>query len=415
MSFSIIVLILYLEIKHRTQAATKDALQSSRKANEAKKDFLQHISHELKTPINNMIGISQIAMNSITDTDKVMHCLEKINVSSNYLLSLINNILDMVKIDSDRLVLMNEPFYMFKTISEFSSLISSQAEIKNVEYELILHPSVHDYLVGDSLRITQILGNCLSNSIKFTPSGGLVTLEIWELEYTAKDSLYRFQITDTGKGMDEDFINRIFLPFDQEDQMIGTKYGGSGLGMSIAKTLLDLMGGTIQVNSKIGEGTTVTIDIHLMVANTPVINTTEVNFPLPRVEYDFGGMRVLVVEDNEINLEIVTEYLKNVNVRVETATNGKTAIKLFEASEKGYYNMILMDVHMPDISGYEASRRIRSSYHPDADQISIITMTADNFDNKYSSNQSGINYHISKPIDTNKLYSLLNDIWLREG
>lgn len=396
--------------EYQAKAAMKEALQLSRNANEAKKEFLYHISHELKTPISGMIGITQIAMNSITDTDKVMQCLDNVNISSQKMLTLINNILDMAKIDSDKLILINEPFSMLKVISEFSSFISSQSEIKNIEYQLILHPAINDYLVGDSLRITQIIGNCLSNSIKFTSSGGQVTLEVWELNCTTKDSLYRFQITDTGKGMDEDYIKRIFEPFDQENQTIGTKYGGCGLGMSITKSLLDLMEGTIQVNSRVGEGTTVTIDIHLRVANTPI---SEVASPLPKVEYDFEGMCVLVVEDNEIILEIVTEHLKRVNVHVETASNGNTAIKLFEASKKGYYDMILMDVHMPDINGYEVSRVIRSTNHPDSGHITIVALTADNFVNNFSCIQSGINYHLSKPVDLNKLYLLLKTIWVR--
>jgi CheY-like chemotaxis protein len=399
---------------HNTQIAIKDALQTSRKANESKKEFLSHICHEIKTPINNISGITQIAMNSISDTDKVMNCLEKIHISSNHLLTLINNILDIVKIDSDKLILINEPFYIQKSITEFSSIISTMAEIKNIDYKLIIHPIIHDYLIGDILRITQILGNCLSNSIKFTPTGGLVTLEIREVEHSSKDSLFRFQVTDNGTGMDKDYINRIFEPFDQENPVIGTKYGGSGLGMSIVKTLLDLMGGTIQVNSKSGEGTTVTIDQLLKVVNIPASDTLEKSLP-SKVVYDFTDMRVLVVEDNEINLEIVSEYLKSVNVHVETAVNGKTAIELFEASEEGYYNLILMDVHMPDISGYEASQLIRSSYHLDSSLITIIAMTADNFVDNFSCIQCGINYHISKPIDLNKLYSLLNAIWQQES
>lgn len=393
-----------------TQDATKEALQASLKANEAKKEFLSHISHEIKTPINNIIGIAQIAMNSISDTDKVMNCLEKIRSSSNNALTIINNVLEVAKIDSDKLILINEPFYMLRTIAEFSSLISSQAEIKNIEYKLIIHPTTHDYLVGDSLRITQILGNCLSNSIKFTPSGGMIILEIREMGHTSGASLYHFQITDNGKGMEEYYINRIFEPFDQEDPTIANKYGGSGLGMSITKTLLDLMGGTIQVNSRIGEGTTVSIDLLLKVAASPE-TITEEKSPNTKVEYDFSGMRVLVVEDNEINLEIVTEYLKSVNVHVETAENGNIAVERFKESEEGYYNMILMDVHMPDISGYEASRLIRSSSHPDANQITIIAMTADYFDNNFTCLHSGINYQITKPIDLNKLYSLLNAHW----
>jgi CheY-like chemotaxis protein/nitrogen-specific signal transduction histidine kinase len=390
--------------------AMKVALEASQRANEAKKMFLAHISHEIKTPINNMVGLTQIAINSMSDSTKVMQCLEKIHYASTNLLTLTNNILDMVKMDSDKLILVNEPFSLQQTIYENFTIITYLAEAKNIEYKLIIHPFSHDYLIGDSLRITQILGNCLSNALKFTPSGGMVTLEIQELEYTSKDSLFRFRITDSGKGMDETYINRIFEPFDQENPTISTKYGGSGLGMSITKSLLDLIGGTIQINSKVGEGTEITIDIPLVVADTPESNIVEIP-SISKAEYDFTGMRVLVVEDNEINLEIVTEYLKSVNIHVEAATKGTIAIELFKASEEGYYNLILMDIHLPDISGYEASRLMRSTYHPDAGRIQIVTMSADSFVNDVSCMQSGINYHITKPIDPNKLFSLLNAIW----
>ncbi len=399
--------------EYQAQEALKVALQSSTKANEAKKEYIYHLSHELKTPINSMLGITQLALASISDTHKIRHYLETLHYSANNMLDLTNNILDMAKIDSNKLILNKKPFSMLKTISMFSSLISSQAELKNVRYKLTFHPASHDYLVGDSLRILQIIGNCLSNSIKFTPSGGLITFEIREIEYTAEECLYRFQITDTGRGMDEAYINRIFEPFDQENQEIGIKYGGTGLGMSITKTLLELMGGVIHINSRLVEGTTVTIDIPLAIAAGPLC-VTEANLSLPSVEYDFTGMCVLIVEDNEINLEIVTEYLHRVNVRVEAVTNGNSAIERFKASEEGYYDMILMDVHMPDISGYEVSRRIRSMKKPDADRIVIVTMTADNYNPHHSYGASDINYHLSKPIDPNKLYSLINATWLKK-
>jgi signal transduction histidine kinase/CheY-like chemotaxis protein len=402
-----ITCILEITKEYQAKVDIREAFLEAQKANEAKKDYLSYMSHELKTPINAILGMTQIAMNSLDDKDKAENCLEKIHLSSKNLLSLIDNVLDTAIIDSGKLLSINEPFHLLKSIAEFSSLMSSQAEIRNIEYRFIYHKMVHDYLVGDNLRIIQILGNCLSNSIKFTPPGGLITLEISEKEHNEKSGLYRFVVTDTGKGMREEYIDRIFEPFEQEDNTIGPNYGGSGLGMSIVKTLIDLMGGIIRVDSTVGVGTTITIDIRLMAVeesiDKPETNNTNTKIP----KYDCSGMRVLVVEDNAINLEITIELLTCINIQVDTATNGYDAIKLFEASEEGYYNTILMDIQMPGISGYETSRMMRSSKHPDANKVYIIAMTADNDTNNFSCIQSGMNYHISKPIDIDKFYSIL--------
>ena len=385
----------------------KEELRFARKAIDSKTDFLNHICHEIKTPINAILGMTQIALNSLSDMDKVKGCLEKIDFSSRNLIELTNNILDTAKHNCNKLYLHYEPFYLLKSIKEFSSTMAVQAEVKGIDYKFIYHKMVHDYLMGDLLRILQILGNCLSNSIKFTPSGGRITLEVFEVEYTDKDSLYRFIIADNGKGMDPDYISHIFEPFDQEDRSIYSRYGGSGLGMSIVKNILDLMGGTILIDSKVDFGTTITVDIRLGIApmNNAEIDTKQSLWHQPG--YDFKGMRVLVVEDNEINLEITTEYLRFMNIQVDSVTNGFDAFKQLEESTEGYYAAILIDLQMPGINGYETSSLIRGSGHPDAERIPILAMTADSLIDQSSCIQHGMNYYISKPIDKDSLYAAI--------
>lgn len=404
-----IACILEITQKYEAHAAMKEALSNSQKANEAKKEFLSHMSYELKTPINAIIGMTQIAKNSLDDKDKIESCLDKINSSSRNLLSLINNILDVAKADSDHIILIKEPFSIKRTIIELSSLMASQMELKNIDYQLILPKLEHDCVIGDSLRITQILGNCLSNSIKFTPDGGHIRLELSEIEYDDQYGMYQFQISDTGIGMSEDFLPHIFEPFGQEAKTL-TNNDGSGLGMPIAKNLIDLMGGTIQVESMLAVGTNIVIQLRLEIAVKPADNITDTRQLKSIPKEDFGDLCALVVEDNEINQEITSEYLKYYNIMVEIATNGYDAIKLFEASDAGHYDFILMDVQMPGISGYETSNRIRASKHPDADHICIIAISADNCVDLSSCRQHGINHHISKPIDIDHFYSLLSNI-----
>lgn len=400
--------------EHQAQVDIQEVLSNLQKANEAKKDFLSHMSHELKTPINAIIGMTQIAHKSSHDADKVSSCLDKINYASKNLLILINDILNTAKVDSDKLLLNNQPFSLPNVISYFSSLVKTQADLNHQDYRLIYHDIRDEYLIGDSLRLIQILSNCTSNSLKFTPLGGKITLEIIELNFYESKALYRFIISDTGKGMREDYLDRLFQPFDQEDSTIAIKYGGSGLGMSITKNLIILMGGTIRISSEIDSGTVVTIDLAFQLdqdknsaANTlPMENTLD-------KDYDFTGMRVLVVEDNEINLEITCEFLKYLKVEVECVSNGYEAIKLFETSTQGYYQAILMDVQMPGLSGFDTTKIIRNSKHPDATKIVIIAVTADNFADSQLSKTYGMDYHITKPIDMDKFNQIIQTIYLQ--
>jgi signal transduction histidine kinase/CheY-like chemotaxis protein len=400
--------------KHEAQVALNNALINVQKANEAKKEFLSHMSHELKTPINSIIGMTQIASKSLTDRIKVENCLNKINIASNSLLDLINNILNLAKLDNDKIILIREPFHLHNTLIYISTLMHSQAEINNQEFKIELNDVKDEYIIGDKLRLVQILNNCISNSLKFTPSGGKISLQIKEIDRYTNKVVYCFNIIDNGKGMSEDYIERIFIPFDQEDSSIAQIYGGTGLGMAITKNLVELMGGTIDIKSKIGVGTSVSMNITFDLPETglePVLSgkkNSNLNSP------SSSGKRVLVVEDNEINLEITCEFLKYMNMSVEAASTGLEALALFKASEPGHYDAILMDLQMPGLNGYDTTKAIRSSSHRDANRVCIIAMTADNFADDRSSLECGMNYHIAKPIDIDKLNLILHSLVLKE-
>lgn len=393
--------------KH-SQQILKDALLNAQKANNAKKEFLSHMSHEIRTPIYTVIGMTEIALKSLEDQEKVKVSLQKVIISSKQLLALINDILDMSKIDSNKMILSREPFQLSQLLYTLSSIVSTQAEFNQQHFALNITEIKDDIILGDGLRLNQILINCISNALKFTPSGGNIFLNVAEIEKHAHKALYRFIISDNGKGMSEDYIGRIFVPFEQEDNSIVKKYGGSGLGMSITKNLVTLMGGNIHVESKLGLGTKITIDIVFEISTEANIEETKVENPLT---FHFSDYRILIVEDNEINLEITCEILKTTDIIIETATDGKKAIQLFESSKPGYYSAILMDVQMPEMNGYEAARIIRNTTHPDANTICIIALTANSFTEDISNTlENGMNYHITKPIQQEKLFSLLQKV-----
>jgi PAS domain S-box-containing protein len=395
----------------RSEKEKENALMIVQKANEAKKDFLSYMSHELKNPINTTIGMTQIALMHLDNKEKVEDCLNKINFSSNNLLALINNILDISKLDCDKLVLVHEPFSLSEILSPFKNLENMQAELNSKEYIFITKDLQDDYLIGDSYRLAQIIGNCISNSLKFTPQGGKVKLEITEIEKLAHKALFRIVISDTGKGMSEEFLKNIFIPYNQEDSTISHKYGGTGIGMSITKNLVELMGGNIKVESKVNQGTKISINLAFPICNDFPKSADKKESERKSSNYDCQRKRILVVEDNEINQEIAREFLNFINAVTEEAMNGYEAIKLFEASEPGYYDVILMDLHIPEMDGYETTKTIRNSAHPNAKTICIIAMTADGFADSQLSIDCGMNYHITKPIDIENLCTLLQNIF----
>ncbi len=396
----------------RDQQALNDALINAQNASKAKSDFLSRMSHEIRTPMNAIMGMTTIAAASIDDTNKIEDCLSKISASSKHLLMLINDILDMSKIESGKLTITNEPFNILELIKSISSITYGQAKAKDLDFDIVVESLSYENLLGDSLRLRQVLLNILSNSIKYTNSGGKIEVTVQEVSNRIKDSIFiRFIISDTGIGMSEEFLKRIFDLFEQENLETENKLGSTGIGMVITKNIVTLMNGTILVDSNKGEGTTVYVEIPFGIeegkSKPSKVNDEFEN--LDNIDYldniDLTGKRILIVEDNEINLEIAETFLELVGAEIECAYNGEEAVKMFLDNQKGYYDMILMDIQMPKMDGYEATRAIRKSGHPDAKLVPIVAMTANAFAEDVTfSIESGMNAHISKPIEIKLFY-----------
>lgn len=522
----------------RNQQALKDALLGAQSANTARKDFLSRMSHEIRTPMNAIMGMTAIAAAHLDNVPRLEDCLSKIAGSSKHLLMLINDILDMSAIESGKMRLTQERLDLASLINSIVSVFYPQATAKGVRFDVTLAEVTEEIVLGDPLRLNQILINLLSNAIKFTPGGESVTLEVRQIYKKNNRVRLRFTISDTGIGMEESALSHIFLPFEQADTQIVQKYGGTGLGLAIVHNLVALHDGTMDVHSTPGKGSVFSVELPLELPQTteqtappalkdlnvlvvdddadscehatlilhrmgvratwattgaeavekvvqahggpqefdvcfidwqmpgidgiettrrirrhvgpevliiiisaydwtivekearaagvsgfiskPLFQSTLYNTLLsfsgarppvrntPADTFDFKGKRVLLAEDNALNMEVAVEILKNTGVEVESVENGKLALERFEASVSGYYDLILLDVQMPEMGGYEAARAIRASGHPDAKIMPIIAMTANAFSEDVAAAlNSGMNAHISKPIDVAALYNTL--------
>lgn len=546
LTFFIVFLTMYSNMVERTsikelkarERELHEALLLAQKANNAKKDFLSRMSHEIRTPMNAIIGMAAIAGAHLDDRGRIEDCLTKITFSSRHLLSLINDVLDMSKIDAGKLTVNHEPFRIGQLTESVVSVIDSQARTQEKIFECDISGIRQERLIGDYLRVNQILLNLLSNSVKFTPRGGMIRLEIKEIEDQKGRTFLQFVVSDTGIGMSEEFLERLYLPFEQADGQISQKYGGTGLGMAITNNLVELLGGSIDVKSRLGEGTVFTVKLpfdlpedseeyhvrELETLRVLVVDDEEydrihanillkrlgiaaqfaksgreaikavleaqeagtgydvciVDWRMPNMDgievtrkiretagsdvlmivlsaFDWSeideegrragvnafiakpllesplrnvlesvlgadisskepeaaqsnctGSRLLLAEDNALNMEIAVELLQMAGAESDCAVNGKEAVEKFEDSPAGYYDAILMDVQMPVMDGYTATRKIRAGGHPDAKTIPIIAMTANIFSEDIdAAYAAGMNGHMAKPIDAKTLYQTI--------
>ena len=392
--------------------ALAEALEAAEEANRAKTAFLSSMSHEIRTPMNAIIGLDDLALRKETLDDDTRQYLEKIGGSARHLLELINDILDMSRIESGKMILRNEVFSFRSIIEQINSMVMTQCADKGLKYECDITFDMDASYVGDAMKLKEVLLNILSNAIKFTDAPGSIFMTVEQTAVFEDKSTFRFVIEDTGIGMDESFIPKVFDTFAQENSGRTNKYGSTGLGMAIAKNIIELMNGTISVESEKGAGTKFTVVVTL--GNDASGSGEAAGAALPeKKRAELSGRNILLAEDVAINAEIMKEIVSVKGAKIGHAENGKRALEMFLASEINHYAAILMDVRMPEMDGLEAAERIRIQDRSDAATIPIIALTANAFDEDVErSLQAGMNAHLSKPVEPERLYRTLEElIW----
>ncbi|MDD2980620.1 MAG: response regulator [Hespellia sp.] len=430
------------EEQMRQRENLRNALLQAEQANHAKTDFLSHMSHEIRTPMNAIIGMSTLAAQCVNDPKQVLEYISKVGISARFLLSLINDILDMSRIESGKVTLKYEKFSLEKLIDNINTIVYNQAKEKDVAYECVIASFINANYIGDEMKLQQILINILGNAIKFTPHGGKTQFLIRQNKVENGKAYLTFTVNDTGIGISEEFRAKMFEPFEQQNQGNTAMYQGTGLGLAICKNFVNMMGGTIAVNSMEGMGTEFTVNLTLTVCedelecadarDTHVENLkTQVmddsafcrtyyekaqkEEKQKKCEYNFEERRILLAEDHMLNVEVAKRLLESRHAKVEVAENGLRAIEMFAKSQLGYYDAILMDIRMPVMDGLTSAQSIRHLHNKDAASVPIIAMSANAFDEDVRKSKSaGMNAHLAKPIEPQILYATLEKFFIQK-
>ena len=395
-------------IEERSKQKIEQEKLNAQKANDAKTKFLMSMSHDIRTPMNAIIGMTDMAKNNIDDKEKVQECLKKISDSSSMLLYLINNVLDMSEIENNELKLKEAPFELEEEVGKMRAVLEQTADAKKIDFEIRFENVEHKHLIGDAVRLRQVFMNLLSNSLKFTPSSGKVSLCIKEEKSSEEGyASFRMEVKDTGIGMKQEFIDKyIFKPFERDESGVVNRTEGNGLGMSITKSILDVMGADLKIESELGKGSTFRICTKLKIDTEVTEQVQDEKSKVPNLL----GKRLLIVEDNEINMEIILAILERTQVEATKAWTAEEALDIYGESEENYFDLILFDVQLPGMNGDEAVKILRGMERKDAAQVPIFAMTANAFaEDVENSIRSGMNEHLSKPVEIDVLYRKLQE------
>ena len=412
---ALIVMILYLQFKMRRyrdalhEKELEKAVLEAKNANEAKTRFLFNMSHDIRTPMNAIIGFSELLEKHIDEKDKAIDYLGKIKSSSNFLLSLINYVLEMARIESGKLALKKEVGCVTELIESLTDVFEPGVKKKFITYSCETDIQ-HKYVIGDETKVREIFINIIGNSVKYTPEGGKISVSVKEEPFEKENYIaYRIIVEDNGIGMSKEYLPHIFEEFSREHTSTESKVTGTGLGLPIVKSLIDMMGGTIEVESQLGCGTNMNVVLPFELASEKQI-LEEKQKEKEKISDSILGKRVLLAEDNELNAEIAMTVLKENGLKAERAANGKQCMEMLKKMPEDYYDMILMDIQMPEMDGYEATKRIRNLDDARAD-IPIVAMTANVFEeDRQKALESGMNAHVSKPVDMNMLFKVMAQI-----
>ena len=382
------------------------AVESANQANTAKTDFLNRMSHDIRTPLNGILGMLDIAQKNETNPKALLECHEKMRTAAFHLKALVNDVLDMQRMETDRFFLEQIPFDIREILDNCWSMLEAQASRLDITLEKIKPGSLkYPYLIGSPLHIRQIFMNLLSNAIKYNKPGGSISVHAKIIRQVHQNVIYKFIISDTGIGISPEFQKHIFEPFAQEDTGARTIYKGTGLGMAIVHRLVQEMGGTIQLKSEKNVGSTFTLILPFTIDEHQPSASAETATDTPA---DLTDLHILVVEDNELNLEIAVFSLEAAGLNVSTAINGLEAVRLFEKSKPYEYDIILMDIMMPVMNGLDAAKAIRGLSRPDAPTVPIIALSANAFaEDIQKSKNAGINEHLAKPLEMDKVLKVI--------